>query len=93
MMLPRDVECPLCKAPVNVGCHSRKQPAYLSATHKARWAAIGVKDPTPEQLHQCYADGRERDDKQRTHAVSAYSKMVETARQRMLRRKERRKEK
>ena len=58
-MLPRDVECPHCKAKVDWPC--RTTGGYRAATHTSRWRAAGVEWPTDEQRGLAYADGVKRD--------------------------------
>lgn len=59
-MLPRDIECPFCHAEIGQGCWtSGMRPR--SNVHVARWLAIGIDEPTDEQLWDNYQDQIERD--------------------------------
>lgn len=60
-MLPRDIACPHCEAPVDRGC--RTATGYATATHAKRWAAIGVRKPSVDDRHRDYLDGVERNSK------------------------------
>lgn len=74
MKLPRDVECPFCRAPAGHVCVSRKQRSYPAATHKARWLSVGITDnidrnyladwryesPAPALQSSAADDGEER---------------------------------
>lgn len=58
--LPRDVACPYCGQPIGKGCGTRTS-AFRAVTHRQRWWAIGVQNPTYEDRHADYLDGRQRD--------------------------------
>lgn len=61
-ILPRDVECPHCKAKVDYGCVSENYKGRRATkTHAKRWLAVGMKSPTEDERHRDYMDGRERD--------------------------------
>lgn len=55
---PIDVVCAFRSAPVGAGCGTAA--GWGTRTHAPRWRAVGVLEPSPQDLHRDYVDQKRR---------------------------------
>lgn len=57
-MMPLDIVCPHCKAAVGYRCSNGR--GFNASTHLSRWKAIGITNPSDDDLKANYLDGERR---------------------------------
>lgn len=80
--LPLDVACPRCGAKVGNDCTTvnadGRSTAWGAATHAARWKAVGIAKPSPEDRTRDYEDSKRRQAERRAaHKPRDWRKVTE----------------